>query len=76
MTDNYAQNRIKEIYDAYERNGRTKDYTITMEPINGNGDIHVELVRSTKIDKLTKEIVIKKGDDLTFIQQEGILLGD
>ena len=74
MTDNYAQDRIKEIYDAYERNGRTKDYTITMEPINGNGDIRVELLKPRV--KIKREIVIKKGDDLTFIQQEGILLGD
>jgi len=74
MTDNYAQNRIKEIYDAYEQNGRTKDYTITMEPINGNGDIRVELLKPRV--KIKREIVIKKGDDLTFIQREGILLGD
>jgi len=74
MTDNYAQDRIKEIYDAYERNGRTKDYTITMEPINGNGDIRVELLKPRV--KIKREIVIKKGDDLTFIQREGILLGD
>jgi len=74
MTDNYAQDRIKEIYDAYEQNGRTKDYTITMEPINGNGDIRVELLKPRV--KIKREIVIKKGDDLTFIQREGILLGD
>ena len=71
MTDNYVQQRIKQIYDEYERNGRTKDYKITLTPINGSGDIHVSLIKQTKIkSRVTREKIIQKGDDLSFIQNE------
>jgi hypothetical protein len=76
MAEDYVQQRIKEIYDAYERNGRTRDYKITLTPINGSGDIHVALERGqyypdyAKNTKVTKKRIIKKGDSLEFIQQE------
>jgi len=76
MTDSYVQERIKEIYDAYEQNGRTKDYTITITPINGSGDVYVNLIKGIRIaDKLIntevrKEIIIKEGDNLDFIKKE------
>ena len=71
MTDDYVQQRVKEIYDAYEKNGHTKDYKIRLTPINGSGDIHVELTKGTRIkEKLIRERIIEKGDDLKFIQEE------
>lgn len=71
MTEDCIHQRVKEIYDAYERNGHTKDYTIRLTPINGSCDIHVELVRATKIkEKLIRERMIKGEDDLKFIEEE------
>jgi len=71
MNEDYVQQRIKEIYDAYEKNGKTKDYKITLTPLNGSGDVHVQLVRSTKIkDRLIREKVILKGEDLNTLSQE------
>ena len=71
MNDNYVQQRVKEIYDAYERSGKTKNYKITLTPLNGNGDVHVQMVRSTKIkDRIIREKVILKGEDLSTLSQE------
>lgn len=69
MTESYVQERIKEIYDAYEQNPKTDGYKIRMCPINGHGDIQVEFIKGTKIrDRIIREIVIKKEDDLKAIQ--------
>jgi len=71
MTEDYIQQRVKEIYNAYEKHGKTADYKITLTPVNGSGDVHAKLVRGTKIkETLTKEIVIKKGDNLEEITQK------
>ena len=76
MTEDYIQQRIKEIYDAYEANGHTKDYKITLIPINGSGDIQATLEKGkyysdyAKNTKITKQVVIERGNDLKFIQEE------
>ena len=65
MADSYIQDRIREIYAAYRSNDKTKDYEITLTPINGSGDIKAELVIPNRWnDRTTKERVIKETEPL------------
>ena len=71
MNEGYVQQRIRDIQDAYEKNGKTKDYEITLVPLNKNGDVHVKLMRLTKIkERLIREKIILKGEDLNILAQE------
>ena len=77
MPEDYVQTRVKEIYDAYERKGRTKNYNITLTPINGSGDIDVVLNRINGYGHShERQLTIKREDSLDFIGQEGRLHGD
>lgn len=77
MTNSYeVQQRVSEIYRAYQDSGLTDSYKIKLIPLNGSGDVKVMMSRGTARIKdlisteVKKERIIRKGEDLEFIQRD------
>lgn len=71
MTDDCNTRRVKEIYDAYEQKRGTRNYNITLTPLNGAGDIDAT-IKCVNIHgrEHIKNRTIRRDESLEFIGDE------